>query len=194
MATIREIKETVDICKLNGSKKIILLKCTSTYPARPRDSNIITIKHLRDTFKCEVGISDHTKGIGVSIAAISQGATFIEKHLTLDRSKGGVDSAFSMEPTEMKLLVEESKRAFESLGKIKYGPTKSEKKSLLFRKSIYITKNIKKNEFFSEKNIKIIRPGFGLEPKYFNSIIGKKAKLNLFRGNPLKKNQIIKFK
>ena len=146
LATLKEIKETVSICKKNGCKKIILLKCTSTYPSRPEDSNIKTIIDLKKKFKCEVGISDHTKGIGVALASISQGVSFIEKHFTLDRKDGGVDSAFSLEPKEMKMLVEESKRAWKSLGKITYGPTKSERNSLKFRKSIYVIKNIKKNE------------------------------------------------
>ena len=194
LASFSEIKEVVKISKKNGCKKIILLKCTSSYPAEAKDSNIATIRDLQKKFNCEVGLSDHTKGIGVSIASISHGATFIEKHFTLDRKEGGVDSEFSMEPDEMKQLVIESNRAWLSLGKIFYGSTKSEKKSIKFRKSIYVIKKIKKNEKFTKNNIKIIRPGYSLEPKYFNEILGLKSNKNFEIGDILKKSNIVNFK
>jgi len=187
LATFKEIKNAVITAKKNGCKKIILLKCTSTYPSNPKDSNIITINDLKKQFKCEVGISDHTKGIGVSVASIAYGSTVIEKHFTLDRKLGGVDSEFSLEPNEMKSLVDEATRAWSSLGKKKYGPTKSELSSLKFRKSIFVVKDIKKGEVFCDDNIKIIRPNIGLEPKFYKRIIGKIAQKNLKKGTPLKK-------
>ena len=187
LATFKEIKNAVMSAKKNGCKKIILLKCTSTYPSDPKDSNIITINDLKKQFKCEVGISDHTKGIGVSVASIAYGSTIIEKHFTLDRKLGGVDSEFSLEPNEMKSLVDEATRAWSSLGKKKYGPTKSELNSLKFRKSIFVVKDIKKGEVFCDENIKIIRPNIGLEPKFYKRIIGKIAQKNLKKGTPLKK-------
>ena len=187
LATFKEIKNAVMTAKKNGCKKIILLKCTSTYPSDPKDSNIITINDLKKQFKCEVGISDHTKGIGVSVASIAYGSTVIEKHFTLDRKLGGVDSEFSLEPNEMKSLVDEATRAWSSLGKKKYGPTKSELNSLKFRKSIFVVKDIKKGEVFCDENIKIIRPNIGLEPKFYKRIIGKIAQKNLKKGTPLKK-------
>ena len=187
LATFKEIKNAVMTANKNGCKKIILLKCTSTYPSDPKDSNIITINDLKKQFKCEVGISDHTKGIGVSVASIAYGSTVIEKHFTLDRKLGGVDSEFSLEPNEMKSLVDEATRAWSSLGKKKYGPTKSELNSLKFRKSIFVVKDIKKGEVFCDENIKIIRPNIGLEPKFYKRIIGKIAQKNLKKGTPLKK-------
>ncbi len=187
LATFKEIKNAVMAAKKYGCKKIILLKCTSTYPSDPKDSNIITINDLKKQFKCEVGISDHTKGIGVSVASIAYGSTVIEKHFTLDRKLGGVDSEFSLEPNEMKSLVDEATRAWCSLGKKKYGPTKSELNSLKFRKSIFVVKDIKKGEVFCDENIKIIRPNIGLEPKFYKRIIGKIAQKNLKKGTPLKK-------
>ena len=194
LASLKEIKEVIKTAYKNGCKKIILLKCTSSYPSEPIDSNIVTIKDLKRKFNCEVGISDHTKGIGVSIAAISQGATFIEKHFTLDRKKGGVDSDFSMEPDEMRQLVKEANNAWQSLGKIFYGSTKSEKNSLKFRKSIYAVQSINKNEQFTKDNIRVIRPGYGLEPKYFNKIIGLKSNKNLTVGDPIKFSSVINLK
>ncbi len=136
-------------------------------------------------FGCEVGLSDHTMGIGVSIAAISQGASVIEKHFTIDRSEGGVDSAFSMEPQEMSLLVIESERAWQSLGKVTYGPSKEEEQSLAFRRSIYITQDLVAGQEFTIENIRRIRPGFGLEPKHYDSLIGRSVSKNVTKGTPL---------
>lgn len=185
MATLTELSETVSVVREAGCKDLILLKCTSTYPASPKNTNTNTIPHMKNLFNCEVGLSDHTLGIGVSIAAVTLGATLIEKHFTLSRSEGGVDSAFSLEPPEFKNLVDETFKAWESLGKINYGPTNDEKNSIKFRRSIYASKNIQKGEEFSRDNIRIIRPGFGLPPKYYEVLIGKKSKKSYKAGTPL---------
>ncbi len=190
MASLKELKETVNFVKKNGCKNFALLKCTSQYPANPKNSNILTIPNMKKIFGCEIGISDHTLGIGASIAAVSHGASIIEKHFILNRKSGGVDSSFSLEPNEMKSLVIESKRAWESLGKISYGATVGEKKSVQFRRSLYIAENMKKGEFFNSKNLRIVRPGFGIEPKYYGKIIGKKIKKNAKKGTPVSWNLI----
>ena len=185
LATKNEIKEAVETLKIGGCKEFALLKCTSAYPALPTNSNILTIPDLRKNFKCEVGLSDHTMGIGTALAAISHGATIIEKHFTLDRKDGGVDSSFSIEPAEMKVLVKESMRAWQALGKVSYGPTDSEKNGMNLRRSIYIIKDIAKGEKITKKNIRIIRPGKGLAPKYFEEILGSKVNQNLKEGTAL---------
>ena len=182
LATKNEIEEAVETLKIGGCKEFALLKCTSAYPALPTNSNILTIPDLRKNFNCEVGLSDHTMGIGTALAAISHGATIIEKHFTLDRKDGGVDSSFSIEPTEMKVLVEESARAWQALGKISYGPTGSEKSGINLRRSIYVVKDINKGEKITKKNIRIIRPGKGLAPKYFEEILGRETNQNLKEG------------
>ncbi len=176
MATAAELDELVRTAKENGCNDLILLKCTSTYPATPENTNIATIPHMRDLFDVQVGLSDHTLGTGVAVAAVALGATVIEKHFTLNRADGGVDSAFSMEPSEMKALVEETERAWQAIGKITYGPTEKEKASLKFRRSIYVAKDIKAGEIFTEENIRIVRPGYGLEPKYYPTLLNKIAK------------------
>ena len=168
--------------KINGNNKVALLKCTSAYPAPYENVNLNTIKDMRKTFKCEVGLSDHTLGIGTAIASIAMGATIIEKHFTLDRKKGGIDSSFSIEPAEMKVLVKEALNAWKSLGKIKYGTTNSEKKSLNYRKSIYIINNKKKNDKIYREDLKVVRPGYGLHSKYFDKLIGKKLNKNIKEG------------
>lgn len=185
VSTISDIDESVRVLRSEGCKDIILLKCTSTYPALPENSNLLTIPHLSKLHNCHVGLSDHTMGIGSSIAAIALGACVIEKHFTLRRSDGGVDSAFSMEPEEFKSLVVESERAFQSLGEVKYGILESEEKSLRFKRSIYISSDMKAGDLISKENIRIIRPGFGLEPKYFDIILGKKLKTDATKGTPL---------
>jgi pseudaminic acid synthase len=190
LATKEEIKEAVQTLKIGRCKQYALLKCTSAYPAPPLNSNILTIPDLRKNFNCEVGLSDHTIGIGASLAAISHGATIIEKHFTLDRNDGGVDSSFSIEPKEMKMLVEESARAWQSLGEIFYGPTESEKNGLNLRRSIYVVNDIVSGEKLSKENIRIIRPGKGLAPKYFDEIIGRKVNKNLKKGTALLWNML----
>ena len=186
MASLSEIKDIVKTLKSSGCKKYILLKCTSSYPAPPNNSNVKTIPEMIKKFKCEIGLSDHTLGIGAALSAIAHGATVIEKHFTLNRKDGGVDSAFSLEPDEMKLLVKESEIAWRSVGKIKYGPTKIEKNSMIFRRSLYVCQNIKKGESFSKENLRIIRPGNGIKPKFYDKIIGCIAKKSLKKGTALK--------
>jgi pseudaminic acid synthase len=185
MATIGELDETVCAARAAGCKDLVLLKCTSTYPASPQNSNLNTIPHLREMFNCEVGLSDHTLGIGASIASVALGATVIEKHFTLNRADGGVDSAFSMEPIEMADLVTETKRAWEALGQISYGLLDVEKKSLQFRRSLYVVKDIKAGDLLTKENVRAIRPGLGLPPKYLERILGLKVKNDVRRGTAL---------
>ena len=185
MATISELDEAVKTARIAGCEDIILLKCTSTYPATPEDSNLATIPHLRQLFGTEVGLSDHTLGLGVSIASVSFGATVIEEHFTLARADGGVDSSFSMEPHEMKLLVDETYKSWQAAGKITYSATANEEKSIIFRRSLYIVEDMNKNDVFTANNLRIIRPGKGLSPKYFGAIIGKKIKKDTKKGTPL---------
>ena len=189
LATLNELKESVNYLRKNGCKQLALLKCTSAYPAEPKDLNLLTIKRLREVFNCEVGFSDHSLGIGAAITAISYGATIIEKHFTVKKNKG-VDGAFSSEVSEMKRLKEESLVSWSSKGKVFFGPTKNEKIFKKYRRSIYVSKNIKKGEVFSNNNIKVIRPSLGLHPKFFERIIGKKAAKNIKKGEPLKKMHI----
>ncbi|MCG6152981.1 pseudaminic acid synthase [Leptospira bandrabouensis] len=185
MATVQEIAEAVETIRSTGNEQIILLKCTSTYPATPETTNILTIPHLRELFGCEVGLSDHTMGIGVSVASVALGAVVIEKHFTLNREDGGVDSTFSMEPKEMKALVIETERAWQSLGKINYGPTEKEKASLVFRRSLYVVEDIKAGDMITEKNVRSIRPGLGLPPKFFDLVMGKRVNQDVKRGTGL---------
>lgn len=186
MATLAELERAVKTARSSGCKDLILLKCTSTYPATPLNTNINTIPHLRQLFDTEIGLSDHTMGIGVSIAAVALGANVIEKHFTLSRQDGGVDSAFSLEPHEFKSLVVETKQAWQAKGTISYGPTEAEQKSLQFRRSIYVSSNIKQGEIFSKDNLSIIRPGDGAPPHMLGNFIGKKAARNYSAGEPLK--------
>ena len=185
MATFEELEESVQAAKDGGCKDIILLKCTSSYPSTAENSHIRTIFNLRERFGCEVGLSDHTMGVGAAVASIALGATVIEKHFTLNRADGGGDSSFSMEPDEMALLVKESECAWLALGDIHYGPTETEKKNMVFRRSIYITENLKAGDVLNSDNIRIIRPGLGLPPKYFQQVIGKVVKVDTKCGTPL---------
>lgn len=190
MATKKEIYEAIECSKKYGCKNIALLKCTSTYPAPLNDINLKTIEHMRKEFNCEVGLSDHTLGIGVPLVAICNGATIIEKHFTLSRKIKSADSEFSSEPNEFKQLVIESKKIKSSIGKVKYGPTNSEKNSIIFRRSLYVVKNIKKDTIFTKDNIKSIRPALGIKTSNLEKIIGKKSKKNIKKGTPLKWNMI----
>jgi pseudaminic acid synthase len=185
MASIAELDETVRTIRAAGCEQFVLLKCTSTYPATPENSNVLTIPHIRKLFDCEVGLSDHTMGVGAAVASVAHGATVIEKHFTLRRADGGVDSAFSLEPQEMKSLVVETERAWLSLGKVTYGPTEAEKGSLTFRRSLYIAKDMKKGDILNEKNLRIVRPGLGLPPKYYEVILGRKVNWDVKKGTPL---------
>jgi N-acetylneuraminate synthase len=182
MATLAELDETVRTIREAGCEQFALLKCTSTYPATPEYTNVLTIPHMRELFSCEVGLSDHTMGVGASIAAVAYGATIIEKHFTLQRADGGVDSAFSLEPRELKMLAVETERAWQSLGDVFYGPTEAEKASLQFRRSIYIAKDISAGTELTPENMRIIRPGLGLPPKYYEILLGRKTKIDLKKG------------
>lgn len=185
MATVAELDETVCAAREAGCDKIILLKCTSSYPASPENTNILTIPHMHELFGVQVGLSDHTLGIGVALASIALGATVIEKHFALSRAEGGVDSAFSLEPMEMHALVVESERAWQALGRVRYGQTEKEKKSLQFRRSLYVVADIRAGEMFTPDNLRAIRPGLGLPTKYYDIFLGKKAPKDIKRGTPL---------
>lgn len=191
MASVAELELTVKTARENGCKDIILLKCTSSYPATPENTNILTIPHLRELFNTEVGLSDHTMGVGAACASVAFGATVVEKHFTLKRSDGGVDSSFSLEPEELKSLVIETNRAWLAMGKISYGVTEVEKKSLVFRRSIYITEDVKEGDVLNEKNLRCIRPGLGLPPKYYEMLLGKKIKCSLKKGTAMKMEYVL---
>ncbi|MDD4050945.1 MAG: pseudaminic acid synthase [candidate division Zixibacteria bacterium] len=184
MAEVSELDETVRTARAAGAKDIILLKCTSSYPAPPDNSHLRTIPHMRDLFDVQVGLSDHTLGLGVALAAVALGATVIEKHLTLDRAEGGVDSAFSLEPGEMRQLVTESRRAWQALGEIRYGAADAEKESRQFRRSLYVVRDMKAGDLFTTDNLRAIRPGFGLPPKFMDMLLGKKVRRDVKRGTP----------
>jgi len=186
MASQAELEETVAAAREAGCRDLVLLKCTSTYPASPEHSNLSTIPDLRTRFGCEVGLSDHTMGTEVAVAAVALGATVIEKHLTLARADGGVDSTFSMEPAEMARLVIESARAWQALGQVSYGPTEAEKPSLQFRRSLYVVEDVKAGDRFTAANVRAIRPGLGLAPKHLEQVLGRRAAVDILRGTPLR--------
>lgn len=186
MATVAELDETLRAAREAGCSDLILLKCTSSYPAAAANTNIRTIPHLRELFECEVGLSDHTMGVGVALAAVALGAVVIEKHFTLRRADGGVDSVFSMEPEEMRSLVIETERAWQSLGSISYGPTEKEKDSLQFRRSLYVVKDMKAGEKFTAENLRVLRPGMGMAPKFYDMLLGKTVNTDLKKGTPVK--------
>lgn len=184
MANAAEIDEAVRAAREAGCEHLVLLKCTSTYPATPENTNIRTIPNLRETFGCEVGLSDHTMGIGAAVASVAMGAAMIEKHFTLRRSDGGVDSAFSLEPEEFRMLRIETERAWQSLGRVAYGGTEEEK-SRVFRRTLYIARDMKAGEVLTPDNLRIVRPGFGLPPKYFDTMLGKRINRDAAMGTPL---------
>jgi N-acetylneuraminate synthase len=185
MATVAELDETVRAARAAGCRHLVLLKCTSTYPATPENTNISTIPHMRSLFGCEVGLSDHTLGVGVAVASIALGASVIEKHFTLARAEGGVDSTFSMEPAEMAQLVVETQRAWQALGQISYGPTPAELKSLQFRRSLYIVRDLQAGATLDAENVRAIRPGLGLPPKHLPTVLGKRLNRAVKRGTAL---------
>jgi N-acetylneuraminate synthase len=185
MASLAELDESVRAAREAGCRDLVLLKCTSTYPASPENTNLRTIPHLRELFGCEVGLSDHTMGVGAGVAAVALGATVIEKHFTLARADGGVDSAFSLEPHELQSLVVETERAWRALGEVRYGPTAAEKPSLLYRRSLYVVEDVKAGEPFTRHNVRAIRPGLGLPPKHLDQVLGRPARTDLKRGAPL---------
>jgi pseudaminic acid synthase len=182
MASIAELDELVQTVTNAGCRDLVLLKCTSTYPATPENTNLRTIPHLREMFGCEVGLSDHTMGIGAAVAAVALGATVIEKHFTLSRAEGGVDSAFSMEPEEMRLLVSEAQKAWQAMGSVRYGPTEAERKSTLFRRSLYVARDMKEGESFDNENLRVVRPGLGLSPKHYDRLLGKRVNRPVAKG------------
>ncbi|MDL5048258.1 pseudaminic acid synthase [Oscillatoria amoena NRMC-F 0135] len=185
LATLADIDEAVRTLREAGCKDLVLLKCTSTYPATPENTHLATIPHMREMFKCHVGLSDHTMGIGAAIAAVALGAPVVEKHFTLRRADGGVDSTFSIEPGELKNLVIESERAFLAMGQVFYGVQEAEKKSLRFKRSLYVVKDVKAGDTFTADNLRVIRPGDGMQPKYYETILGKTASRDIKAGTPL---------
>lgn len=182
LSTVAELHDTVKIARDAGCTQLVLLKCTSAYPANPKGSNLLTLPHLMKLFDCEVGISDHTLGIGASIASIALGGVMIEKHIKLSSNQNSVDAVFSMTPEEMKLLVDSSKTAWESLGKVFYGVSEEEKESVKFRRSLYFTKDIKKGEKITISNIRAIRPGYGLPPKYLDQLLDRTVNKDIEAG------------
>jgi pseudaminic acid synthase len=185
MATIAELDETVRAARAAGCRSLVLLKCTSTYPAEPINSHLRTIPHLRDLFGCEVGLSDHTLGIGVAAAAVALGATVIEKHFTISRAAGGVDSAFSLEPHEFRQLVTETTRAWQALGAVSYGPTAAEQASLQFRRSLYVVTTLAAGDVLTSDNVRAIRPGYGLPPRCLDQVLGRRVLRDVPRGTAL---------
>jgi pseudaminic acid synthase len=185
MATEVEIGESVAAARAAGCRDLVLLKCTSSYPASPEHTNIYTIPDLRSRFGCLAGLSDHTMGVGVAVASVALGAVLIEKHFTLRRADGGVDSAFSLEPEELRALVVETERAWQSLGQVRYGPTEPEKGNVLYRRSLYITRDMRAGEILSPENVRAIRPGLGLPPKHYDTVLGCKLARDARKGTPL---------
>lgn len=184
-ACLSEIEEAVNTARSNGCQDIILLHCTSGYPTPASESNLRTIHNLSESFSCLVGLSDHTMDIGVSVAAVALGAAVIEKHFTLSRSDGGPDSGFSLEKEELAMLVKNCHMAQEALGHVNYASTASEAKTKCHRRSLYVVKDIKKGQVLTSDNIRSIRPGDGMAPKYYDVVLGKKAKVDLSFGTPL---------
>ena len=184
-ATLSEIDEAVRVLRGAGCRELVLLKCTSTYPASPATTNLRTLPVLAETFNCPVGLSDHTLGVGASVAAVALGACVIEKHFTLRRTDGGVDSAFSLEPAELRLLVDETIRAHQALGTVQLCVQASEEKSRIFKRSIYVARPIAAGEPLTADNLRIIRPGDGLLPRFWDVVLGRPAARNLTPGTPL---------
>ncbi|ANY18951.1 Pseudaminic acid synthase [Tsuneonella dongtanensis] len=185
MATVAEIDEAVRTARDAGNDDIVILKCTSTYPATPENTNISTIPNMREAFGVEVGLSDHTMGCGVAVAAVGMGAVLVEKHFTLARADGGVDSTFSLEPAEFRTLREETERAWQAIGKVTYGGTKAEEKSRAFRRSLYIARDMAAGDELTSDTLRIVRPGFGLPPKFYDQMLGKRVTRAVTAGTPL---------
>lgn len=185
MASVGELQELVDTARDNGCEDLTLLKCTSSYPATPEGSNLLTIPHMKELFKCNVGLSDHTLGIGAAVASVVLGAKVIEKHFTLSRADGGVDAAFSLEPSEMSQLVRECNRAYEALGQVSYTVQEQERKSIVFRRSLYVVQDMRAGDVLTENKVRSIRPGLGLAPKYYETVLGRKVKCDVSRGTAL---------
>lgn len=182
MTTVAELDDLVRTARENGCQDLTLLKCTSSYPATPEGTNLLTIPHMKQLFNCTVGLSDHTLGIGAAVASIALGGMVVEKHFTLSRADGGVDAAFSLEPDEMAQLVKECNSAYQALGHISYEVTEQEKKSVQFRRSLYFVEDMKAGDMITEKNMRSIRPGLGLSPKYYDELLGKAVRCDVKRG------------
>lgn len=185
MASVEELQETVDAARSAGCSELVLLKCTSSYPTLPKDSNLKTITDLIHRFEVPVGLSDHTTGTEVALVAIGLGAAVVEKHFTLSRRDGGPDAAFSLEPSEMSQLTTGVSKAWAAMGSVMYGSTDNEKRSLQFRRSLYVVTDVKAGDCLTKDNLRAIRPGFGLSPKYFDQIIGKRVTRNVAKGTPV---------
>lgn len=185
MATVAELDETVRAARAAGCRDLVLLKCTSTYPATPENTHLRTIPHLRELFGCQTGLSDHTMGVGAAVAAVALGATVIEKHFTLNRAEGGVDASFSLQPGEFGQLAVETERAWQALGEVRYGPTEAENNSLVFRRSLYIVADLRRGDRLTGDNLRAIRPGLGLSPKYFDQLLGMRVARDVSRGTPV---------
>ena len=185
MATLAEIDEAVHTLRENGTEEMVLLKCTSSYPAPHEEINLRTIPHLSEAFGCPAGLSDHTMGSAVAVAAVALGACVIEKHFTLSRSDGGPDSAFSMEPEEFKQMVHDIRIVEKALGQVSYKLTDNEKESVVFRRSLFVVQDMRAGEPFSDKNVRSIRPGYGLHTRYYEKVLGKCAKQDITKGTPL---------
>ena len=185
MTTVSELADLVRTARDNGCADLTLLKCTSSYPSSPEGTNLRTIPHMRELFRCDVGLSDHTLGIGVGVASVALGATVIEKHFTLSRADGGVDAAFSLEPGEMAQLVRECRAAALAMGEVRYEMAEQEKKSLQFRRSLYIAEDMRAGDVLTEKNLRRIRPGHGLSPKHYDALLGRQVKCDVKRGTPV---------
>ena len=182
MTTVAELDDLVRMARDNGCEDLTLLKCTSSYPSTPEGTNLLTIPHMKQLFSCKVGLSDHTLGLGAAVASVALGATVIEKHFTTTRADGGVDAAFSMEPAEMAQLVRETKAAWQALGKVNYEVQEQERNSVQFRRSLYIVEDMKAGDIITEKNMRTIRPGAGLSPKFYEVLLGKQVKKDVARG------------
>lgn len=185
MGALAEIDEAVRTLRKNGTTDLTLLKCTSSYPAPVEEANLLTIPHMAQAFNCPVGLSDHTMGSAVAVAAVALGATIIEKHFTLARADGGPDGAFSMEPHEFKQMVQDIRIVEKALGKVSYDRTEKEQGSICFRRSLFVVKDIKAGEILTHENIRSIRPGHGLHTRYLDTVIGRVAKTDIKKGNPL---------
>jgi pseudaminic acid synthase len=185
MASVAEIDEAATAAREAGCRELVLLKCTSTYPASPENTNVRTIAHMRELFGCEIGLSDHTMGCGVAIAAVACGAVVVEKHFTLRRADGGVDSSFSLEPEEFALLRTEADRAWQGLGQVRYGPTEAERQSLQFRRSLYVALDLPAGARLTSDNVRAVRPGHGLPPKFIDQVLGRRVKQAVTAGTPL---------
>jgi len=185
MATLGEIDALVRAARDAGCRDLVLMKCTSSYPASPVSSNIRTIPALREAFGCEVGLSDHTLGVGVAVASVALGATVIEKHFTLSRADGGVDSAFSLEPAEMRSLVQETERAWQGLGAVAFGTGESESGSKVFRRSLYFVRDLPAGHVLRHDDIRAIRPGHGLPPSVADMVVGRALRASARRGMPV---------